>query len=238
MSVADLISEALFGTGLFVRGGFHPVAEDGVPRLADGRAAATRILIGNACRDLWRAFRRGHAVIEGSDPRVAWIDGHIERAAKAAGAEIVFATRPPWPPIMRWAMRAEPVHRSPLGLLIHPEFGLWHVYRAAFLFAERLDLPPPAAAASPCDSCADKPCLSTCPVDAFAPGSFDSSRCVDHVESPSGRACTSGGCLARRACPVGRHYAYDREAGAFHMAAVVRAVRKMQLRAAGRASSR
>jgi hypothetical protein len=48
---------------------------------------------------------------------------------------------------------------------------------------------------------------------------------VNHVESPKGKACSTGGCLARRACPAGRAHSYVPEQGAFHMAAVVRTVR-------------
>src|SRR4030095_137820 len=45
----------------------------------------------------------------------------------------------------RWAMRAEAVAPSPLGILIHPDYGLWHAYRGALAFAERLALPPRGA---------------------------------------------------------------------------------------------
>ena len=54
--------------------------------------------------------------------------------------------------------------------------------------------------------------------------------CVDHVAGETGGSCRERGCLARRACPVGREFAYAPEAGAFHMAAVIRAVRGMQRR--------
>jgi len=151
--------------------------------------------------------------------------------AAAVGAEIVFATRRPWPPIQRWAMKAGGVHRSPINMLIHSEYGLWHVYRGALLFARKLALPSMRATESPCDSCAKKPCLTACPADAFKPESFDMLACVGHVESPEGKACTTGGCLARRACPVGRAHAYVAEEGAFHMAAVVRTVRHWVARA-------
>jgi len=61
-------------------------------------------------------------------------------------------------------LQAEPLHRSPLGLLIHPEWGLWHSYRGALGLRERLDLPPHESVASPCESCRERPCLSACPV--------------------------------------------------------------------------
>lgn len=220
------IDRLLAGTGLFVRGAFHPAPEDGVRALADGRAAETVVLVGNAGKALWTAFRRDIPTIAGKDPLDTWVDAHLERAASALDAEIVFATRKPWPPIQRWAMKAGGVHRSPIGILIHPEFGLWHVYRGALLFARKLALPSAPASESPCDTCAKKPCLTACPADAFQPDRFDMLACVGHVESPKGKACTTGGCLARRACPVGRPHAYVAEEGAFHMAAVVRTVRR------------
>lgn len=238
-STIAAIDRHLAGTGLFVRGAFHPSPEDGVRRLADGRPAHTLVLVGNAGKELWRAFRAAVADLSGKDPLDTWIDAHLERIASAVGAEIVHATRRPWPPILRWALKAGGVFPSPIGMLIHPEYGLWHVYRAAFLFGEKLDLPSPARgegpgvrawAESPCDTCAEKPCLTTCPVDAFKPNAFDAQACVGHVESRKGRACATGGCLARRACPVGRAHAYVAEEGAFHMAAVVRTVRNFQAR--------
>jgi hypothetical protein len=227
--ITSAVDRSLAGTGLFVRGAFHPSPEDDVRALADGRAAGTLVLVGNAGASMWRAFRSAVPELSADDPLDRWIDARLERAAGEHGADLVYATRRPWPPIQRWAMKAGGVHRSPINLLIHPEYGLWHVYRGALLFAERLELdPPPAAAASPCDSCATKPCLDACPVDAFQPGGFDINACVDHVESARGRACATLGCLARGACPVGRAHAYPADEGAFHMAAVVRTVRRWQ----------
>ncbi|MBL8663006.1 MAG: hypothetical protein JNM29_09280 [Candidatus Odyssella sp.] len=225
----DDIERRLAGTGLFVRGAFHPDAADGVRPLGDGRPAGTVVLVGNAGPAMWAAFRRDVPDPAGKDPLDNWVDAHLERAAEGLGAEIVFATRKPWPPIQRWALKAGGVHRSPIGILIHPEYGLWHVYRGALLFARKLALPSAPATANPCESCAKKPCLTVCPADAFKPEAFDMQACVGHVESPKGKACAAGGCLARRACPVGRAHAYVRDEGAFHMAAVVRTVRRIEL---------
>ena len=222
-----LIDQALAGTGMFVRGAFHPGPDDEVPALADGRTPRTVVLVGNAGEELWRAFRRDVPEIAGGDPLDTWIDAHLERAAASVGAELVYAARKPWAPIQRWALKAGGVHRSPTGILIHSEFGLWHVYRGALLFSAKLALPPASPATrSPCDSCAAKPCLTTCPADAFKPDRFDALACVGHVESSKGKACAAGGCLARRACPVGRGHGYVAEEGAFHMAAVVRTVKR------------
>lgn len=220
------IAESLHGTGLFYRGGFHPRLDDRVPPLRDGTKAGTVLLIGNAGPALWRAFTAAVPDRTISNPLDRWLNPILDRLASTLGATLVLPNcGPNFPPIQDWAMRAEPVYRSPIGILIHPDFGLWHVYRAALLVKERIPLPPRAEAPSPCDACATRPCLKVCPAGAFKPDRFDAQACVSHVDSPAGTNCQERGCLARRACPVGRDHAYPQEAGAFHMAAVVRAVR-------------
>jgi hypothetical protein len=172
---------------------------------------------------MWRAFQASKPDMTSPHPLNRWVAAQLERAAAAVGAELLDPMRPPYPPVQRWAVAAEGVHPSPLGLLIHPDFGLWHVYRGALLLAEAVDLPARRAGPSPCDSCANKPCLNACPVDAFRP-SFSPETCVDHVAGRSGKPCQIRGCLARRACPVGRDWAYDLAPAAYHMAAVVETV--------------
>ncbi len=198
-----------------------------MPPLPDGQAAGTVVLAGNAGADMWEAFQAARPTADTRNPLDDWLRPGILAAAANVGAHVILPNEgPPYPPVQDWGMRAEPVYRSPIGIVIHPTFGLWHVYRAAFLFAERLDPPPRAEIPSPCDTCAEKPCLKVCPADAFGPDSFDARACADHVEGPSGAPCRERGCLARRACPVGRGFTYPREAQEFHTAAFLRAVRR------------
>lgn len=146
--------------------------------------------------------------------------GACSTPSRAAGATPLFPFGgPPYLPFQRWAMRAEAVAPSPLGVLIHPDHGLWHAYRGALAFAELLALPPRDSRPRPCDSCADRPCLSACPVGAFRDGRYDVPTCMSHLEQPAGEACMSAACLARRACPVGREGAYDPAQARFHMQA-------------------
>lgn len=220
------LEELLSPLGLFVRGGFRPGDADDVPPLADGRRTRTVVLVGNAGAAMWRAFLAG-AERRARSPLDSWLRPRIGDAAAAVGAQPLFPNDgPPFVAIQDWAMRAEPVHRSPVGIMIHPDYGLWHVYRAALLFAEAVELPPADDRPSPCDSCAKKPCLTVCPADAFRPDRFDAAACVAHVESAAGGNCRERGCLARRACPVGRDYVYPPDQQAFHTAAMLRAVRR------------
>jgi hypothetical protein len=126
---------------------------------------------------------------------------------------------PPWLPFQRWAQKAEPLHPSPLGMLIHPDWGLWHAWRGALGFRERLELPIQDRRPSPCESCADKPCLSACPVNAFARDRYDVAACVAHIESAQGLDCMDEGCRARRACPIGAAHRCSPDQANFHMRA-------------------
>lgn len=212
-------------SGLIPRGGFFPEPADGVPALSGGRSAATVIMVGNAGPDMWRAF--ASAGLDGRpDPLNRWSKSIIDDAAARLGGEAVYPFGgPPYLPFQRWAQRAEAVYPSPIGPLIHPTYGLWHAYRGAVVLAEVVDLPPWAGLVSPCETCADRPCLSTCPVGAFRPDGYDVPGCVGHIDSSAGRDCLDGGCLARRACPIGRQYHYAPEQMNFHMDAFRRANR-------------
>ena len=214
------IGRRLDPSGLIVRGGFHPAGDDGVPG-----NPGTLVLIGNAGPAMWRAFARQRR--DEPDPLDAWTRRTLEAAAAGRGAAALLPFQgPPWLPFQRWAMRAEAVHRSPIGPLIHPEYGLWHAYRGALAFAGRLALPAVEARPSPCDGCRDRPCLATCPVGALSAGGYDVPACVGHIAQPAGTDCLETGCRARRACPVGRAYIYERPQATFHMTHFLRAQRK------------
>jgi hypothetical protein len=103
---------------------------------------------------------------------------------------------------------------------VSPARGLWMSYRGALGFAGQLTLPP-RPSATPCEGC-PAPCLTACPVDAFAGGAYDVPRCVAHVASAAGAACRTG-CLVRDACPAGAGVCLPLEQRGFHMAAFLAA---------------
>ncbi len=210
--------------GLLWRGAFHPAPSDGVPAFADGAPPGTVVLLGMAAGVGWPAFAASPEAGDGlPDPLDRWSRRVVDALAAGWGGRALYPFGgPPWLPFLRWAQRAEAVFPSPLGLLIHPDWGLWHSYRGAVALRERVELPAPLAAANPCDSCVARPCLSACPVGAFTIGGYDVAGCAAHVRAPVGRACRTAGCLARRACPVGVGHAYGGGETAFHMAAFLR----------------
>lgn len=154
-----------------------------------------------------------------------WTRAVVDPLAAGLGARAVYPFDPPPLPFLTWARKGGG-HVSPLGLNIHPVFGLWHAYRAALLFAEDPGLPAPPAGRSPCTDCVERPCLQACPVQAFDGVRYDVDACVEHLAAPQGAPCVQGGCRARAACPVGQAYAYRPAQAAFHMNAFIRARRR------------
>lgn len=175
---------------------------------------------------MWRAFSASGVAERDGDPLDTWSTRVVGELGHGLGAMPLFPFGgPPYLPFIRWAQRAEPVWPSPIGPLIHADYGLWHAYRGALGFPEHIELPVQVSRENPCLSCRDQPCLSTCPVGAFSPGAYDVPACVAHIESAAGSDCMEQGCRARRACPVGVDYHYPPAQAAFHMQAFARARR-------------
>jgi len=213
------IETALENTGLICRGGFNPGPEDRLPEQLG--AIGTVVLIGNAGPAMWQEFSGSPEYGQGQgggEPLDTWSRRILDEVAGRLDAKVVYPfDGPPYFPFQRWAIRSDQVWQSPIGALVHPHHGLWHAYRGALLFAERLDFRGSPKGESPCESCTDQPCLQTCPVGAFSVGRYDVAACTRHVGSAAGRDCMDRGCLARRACPLGRDHHYGPAQARFHM---------------------
>ena len=218
----ETVFSAIERTGLLPRGALSLMDAERDGALADIR---TIVLAGMAGRDGWSAFAASPEASDGlDDPLDRWSRRVIEALARELGAKALFPFGgPPFWPFQQWARRAEPVHPSPIGIVIHPRYGLWHSYRGALGFREAFDIPELTVVPSPCESCSGRWCLKTCPVGAFSGADYDVAACVGHLQSAAGGDCMGGGCRARRACPVGAEHAYGVEQANFIMRAFLRA---------------
>jgi hypothetical protein len=197
-------------------GWFEPRPEDQVP--GDVKFV---ILIGNAGLGMFQRFARERDIRSAKIDE--WTEAAVSTLASSLDARAVFPFDKPHLPFLSWARRAGSSFTSPLGLNIHPTYGLWHAYRAALLFPVVFDLPRSSKAAHPCETCAEKPCLSACPVSAFSTAGYNTAACAAHLRSENGKPCMNGGCLARHACPVGQAYAYHPVQAQFFMKAFLAA---------------
>lgn len=210
--------------GLACRGGFHPQQDDGVP-LVQKAPARTVVLLGFTGREQWSSFATSTEFNDGlPHPLDRWSQRAVSTLAQQFGAASLYPfTGPPWWPFQRWAKRAERLYESPLGILMHPDYGLWHSYRGALLLQDEIDVPPMRNWPNPCESCRTRPCLSACPAGALAGGRYAAAPCREHLLADHLTACSSSGCLARCACPVAAEHRYSSAQASFHVQAFVTA---------------
>ena len=220
----DGIVSMLARYGLIPRGGFRFAAGEAAPSGPSGVPARSVLLVGQAGDAPWLHFSRWRRSQPENlaDPLDTWSRTVIDGVAAEFSARAVYPSDKPWLPFQQWAMRAEGLKPSPLGILMHPEYGLWHAWRGALLFDVEIPIQAPREVIHLCDLCPGKPCLKACPVDAYSEAGFAYQACLDHVRGPSGGPCRTTGCLDRNACPYGAAYRYPAEAQAFHMAAFMR----------------
>lgn len=218
-----MIEAELEAVGLIVRGSvvFEPdeafVGRSGLP-------ATSVVLIGTAGARYWPHFQRWRESQAPylRNPLDSWSRLVLERIADGVKARAVFPSDRPYLPFQQWAMHAEGLKPSPLGILMHPEYGLWHAYRGALLFDHAVSMTSPRATHHSCDACLEKPCLKACPVEAHSHAGFDHEGCLTYVRGGNGERCRTAGCFDRNACPVGEAFRYPAEIQAFHMAAFAR----------------
>ena len=208
------IANALAESGMIARG---------MVALDEGEygKARTVVLIGNGGAAYWAQFDAWRRAQTGNveNPLDTWSRLVLTKAARHFNASVLLPNDKPFAPFQKWAMRAEKLKPSPLGLLIHPVFGLWHAYRGALLLEDEILIQEPDELIHPCRVCIRKPCLNSCPVDAFSASGFAYESCLSHVRGPDGGACRQNGCLARNACPVGAQWRYPAHMQAFHQKA-------------------
>lgn len=226
----DDICQRTNSLGLAVRGGFHPKPRE-FEQLQSRISVGTIVLLGFTGSMQWELFKYSAEASDGlPHPLDRWSRRIIGSLANDLGALDVYPSdSSPQLPFQRLAARSESVHQSPIGLLIHSQWGLWHAYRGALVLSDRIELPTVEPSVSMCAGCAAKPCLSSCPVQAFRWGSFDVQACVSHVLSAAGSDCRERGCRARRACPVGTEFTYVGDQMQFHMHAFLRSIRPMTI---------
>ena len=219
----DEISSLVEGEGMELFGGFYPDREDLPAQIAEN--TKTIFLIGNAGFRMWEVFINSSEAKnmykkeeQFKQPLDEWTTRIVDKLAAKVNCQALYPFKgPPFIPFQKWSLKSKISWSSPIGLLIHKKYGLWHAYRAALCFNEKLELPCYKPTISPCNSCIEKPCLLACPVDAFKFKKYRIKACKSHVSSRLGLDCIDNGCLARRACPIGIEFRYTHHQAKFHM---------------------
>lgn len=148
------------------------------------------------------------------DPLDRWSTRVITKLAGDLGARPFFPFGTPARPFIGWALRTGRTWASPVGLLVHDEAGLMVSFRGAVLLQDPFS--PPKQKNSPCETC-EKPCLSACPVDAFATGQYNVPACLSYLGESQKNTCITNGCEVRKACPISQTYGRSEAQSGYHM---------------------
>ncbi len=212
------VAERLAPHGLLLRGGTT------IEATRCGDPVRTVLLIGQAGCAMWPFFQAWLAAQKAvpDHPLDTWSREILDPIAAEIGACAVSPSDRPFWPFQQWAMKAEGLKPSPLGVLMHPHYGLWHAYRGALLVDSDILIPEPREENHLCDACVGKPCLSACPVGAYSLEGFAQEKCRSWLTSAGETACMDAGCLARNACPYAGEYRYGVEQQRFHMRSFAR----------------
>lgn len=163
--------------------------------------------------DIWRAspeYADGD-----SDPLDRWSARVIGALARdCSGAALFPFTGPPYFPFYSWAIRSGRCFASPVTLLVHDTAGLFISFRGAIALSEPAPAQEPTT--SPCRTCMSQACRAACPANALTPNGYDTGHCHRWLDAAHGQNCLTGGCLTRRACPVGATRR-NAEQSAYHM---------------------
>lgn len=198
---------------LAIFGALHLTPADDLPE-----GLHTLLLLGPAEPGFWAHLCAAPEWQDGvPDPVDRWSRRVIGGMACDLGAKAYFPFGgPPYHPFYQWALRSGRAFASPVTLLVHDQAGLFVSYRGAIALRERLELPD-GPALSPCDGCAEKPCLAACPPRALTDVGYDVPACHRFLDTPAGSGCLSRGCVVRRACPLSQAYGRVEEQSAYHM---------------------
>jgi ferredoxin len=208
----DRVEHAAQRVGLIVMGALHPRQVQA--KQLDG---GTLILLG-AGPEFWPQLKAAPEW-QGKDPVDRWSLRVVGQLAQELGAEAHFPFGgPPYAPFIDWALKSGRTFSSPVGALVHDQIGMMISLRGALHFDDEFAIPQ-AIAPSPCTSC-PAPCTQTCPVGALNDQSFyNVEACHNHLATPEGQICMTGGCLARLSCPVSARAGRDPDQSAHHMRA-------------------
>ncbi len=232
MAANPKLEDCLSEYGLFVRG-VTRLTDEEIDRYGRDPENVELALVGNIGSSYWAHFSQSAEFRDGgADPLDRWSRRVAAAVAQQLSLQALYPFEgPPYYPFQQWARRAEGLHQSPVGVMIHPRFGLWHSYRFALL-GTRLDLRDSKSGSasavqssnnSPCLDCESKPCLNTCPVGAFDANGYAVERCADYLKQTPLAECHQQGCLARYACPIAPELRYVSAQGHFHLQAFLQA---------------
>ena len=185
------------------------------------------ILIGHGGKTLWEQVQRAN--IKSNDPIDHFSTQVLEQffaTEHPRNTYKIIYPGAPLVPLQELGQMAGWHHPSPLRIGINQDWGLWYAYRLLVLTDTDFEATEIKTSPSPCDTCEQKPCISTCRGKALDTGKLEFERCM-HYRLQEDSACANT-CIARTRCPVKKEHQYTQEQINYHYARSLHTLRKYQ----------
>ncbi len=149
------------GLNIFLSIKVCDLPEDIFP-FSDEQKTKTLCLIGNGGKSLWENLP--HPIDVKTNPIDFFTQNKMQEFAKNSlndEIEILYPNDSYTMPLQKIGRAMNLCTQSPIGIDIHPEFGLWFAFRGIFLTSEEMPIFKMEKSPAPCDSCSKKTCLNS-----------------------------------------------------------------------------
>ena len=187
------------------------------------------VLIGHGGKTLWRALAESRGAAK-EDPidhfTVDVISNWLNRFHANIHSQVIYPTSKDIDLITLGEL-AGWHHDSPFKSGINNIWGPWFAYRAVILADSHFAITPPQKAPSPCTTCSEKICISSCPAEACSEQGLDINKCIRYRRTPNSKCAKT--CLARISCPVQVQHQYTETQLDFHYTESMKIINQFDL---------
>ncbi len=160
---------------------------------------------------------------QGENPLDDWTKAIFSPIAQKYDAGYYHPSDTPYLPFQHYCLVYNEVigkpifHKSPLNILFHYHYGLWHGLRGLLAFKQEgmIDAVHPDVEQNQCENCETQPCIKACPSEAVQENGFIVKNCEKYIVSSDNKCYES--CIARMACPYGVENLYPSEKSSYLM---------------------
>ena len=187
------------------------------------------LVFGHGGKDMWQAVQQS-SFLHVSNPIDSFSIGVVQNYFKQELPSSNYHLLYPGPiqniPLQALGKLAGWHHASPFRIGINADYGSWYAYRVVAVADTALTPTTVMDGASPCQSCADKPCIPACPANALQAGDLLLQQCMDYRLQHDSR-CKSQ-CISRLSCPVSTEHRYSSEQVAYHYNLSMKTIERYQ----------
>lgn len=185
------------------------------------------VLLGHAGKSFWSVLKNeDKSLFDREAPIDLFSHQVVEQTVRSYWGDVLIEALYPGDssiPLQQLGKMAGWHHKSPMGVGINEEYGLWFAYRALFLIDAPLPLRRKPSGISPCENCLDKFCITACPAAALDCSKDPEINRCSQFRVKKDSPCQDR-CLARESCPVALDQRYSREQISYHYLQSLRVV--------------